>query len=433
MGHNISSAKLTRTGKLATLALLTAAVCYASPAQAALRIMPMGDSITFGQGSTTGNGYRGSLQTLLDGTTTSYDFVGTLQDGTGIDLDHYGIPGIKAHDFGNPNLSLRDQLNINSVFPTLQLAGNEPDTILLHIQTNSFNSFGGGNPAGTELNLLLRALTTTNPLSSHYIGADGNHEIVLAHILPKAGNTAAIVNGGVFDGLTEHRAKVMSTFDFNYGGGSNTNWANGISTIASLRSGVRLVDMFQIDINSLNIQGLLDEFGASLGITTLSQMHDVLSPEDDLLNGNASDWVDWVSNYDEVNNTFGLGTDGVNTDLYSAGDTIHPSDLGYAVMAQVWFNNMQLVLGDIDGDKFVGLTDINFVLNHWNQTVTPGDELLGDLTGDGFVGLDDLGVILVNWNSSTPPPADLIAAVIPEPAAFSIMAGFSLALLRRVR
>jgi len=439
MGHRLGLVNISRVRNLATLAMIASTLCVVGPAHAALRIMPLGDSITFGQGSTTGNGYRGPLQALLDGTTTAYDFVGTLQAGTGIDLDHYGIPGIKAHDFGNPNKSLRDQLDINSVFPTLQAGGNEPDTVLLHIQTNSFNGGGGGNPAGTELDRLLRALTTTNTGSAHYIGADGSHEILLAHIIPKAGNTTAPnTDGGTYAALTQHQARVKSSFDFNYGGPSNTSWVNGISTIATGRTQyigrVKLVDMFRIDVDSLNLQRLLDEFGASLGVTTLSEMRGVLSPDDDLLNGNTSDWVDWVRNYDEENNSFGLETDGVNTDLYSQGETIHPGDLGYAVMAQVWFDNMGLILGDINGDGFVGVDDINIVLSHWNQTVTPGDESQGELTGDSLVGVDDLNVILSNWNVGTvPPPAGLMANVIPEPGTFSIMAGFVLTLIRRVR
>ena len=405
-------------------------------AKAALKLMALGDSITFGSGSSTGNGYRGPLQTLLNGTNTDYDFVGTLQNGIGIDPDHYGISGIKAYDFGNTSKSLRDQLNINSVFPTLEGAGLEPDKILLHIQTNSFNGNGGGDPAGVELERLLRGLTITNPGSSHYIGANGDHDIILAHIIPKAGNTTQPnTDGGVYSALTQHRARVKSSFDFNYGGASNAQWANGIESVVASRSEfdgrIQLVDMFRIDVDSLDLQGLLNEFGSGLGITTVQEMRDILSPEDDLLNGNSADWVDWVLNYDEVNNTFGAGTDGVNTNLYAPSDTIHPGDLGYAVMAQVWFDALNLLAGDINGDGFVGLDDLNLVLVNWNQTVTPGDETRGELTGDGFVGVDDLNVILTHWNeSATPSPP----SIVPEPAAIGLL-GLPLVTLlhRRVR
>jgi len=423
------------------LGAMLAAMTIASPALAVVNhILPLGDSITFGVGSSNGNGYRGPLQALLHGTNTEFDMVGTLQNGTvDIDPDHFGISGIKAHDFGNPAKSLRDQLDIQTVFPTLDGLGQAPNTVLLHIGTNSFNGQGGGDPAGNELDRLLRALTTTNAGSSHYIGADGDHDIILARVMPKAGDTVAPnTDGGVYAALTQHQARVKSSFDYNYGGPSNLNWANGIETVATSRSQytgrISLVDMFRIDMQSLNLQSLLDGFGTALGITTTQEMYDILSPEDDLLNGNASDWVDWVLNYDEVNNTFGAGTDGVNLDIFAPGDTIHPGDLGFAVMAQVWFNvGLDLILGDINGDGFVGLTDINFVLANWNQNVTPGDETLGELTNDGFVGIDDLNIILSNWNAGTPPPPAAVSAIVPEPASLALSLVLCGGLMRRVR
>ncbi len=403
--------------------------------------MPLGDSITFGLGSTHGNGYRGYLQALLNGTNTDYDIVGTLQDGTlDIDRDHYGIPGIKAFDFGNVNKSLRDQLNINNVFPTLEAAGQTPDTILLHIQTNAFNGNGGGDPAGVELERLLRGLTITDPGSSHYIGLNSNPEIILARIIPKAGNPALPnTDGGVYSGLTQHQARVKSSFDFNYGGASNPQWANGIDTIVASRpefdGHIRVVDMFRIDVDTLNLQYLLNEFGSSLGITTTQELRDLISPEDDTLNGSPVDWVDWVMNYDEVNNTFGTGTDGVNSVLYAPGDTIHPSDLGYAIMAQIWFSQggLDKILGDIDGDGFVGLSDINIILSNWNQNVTAGDESMGELTNDGFVGIDDLNLVLSNWNAGTPPmPPGGSQVIVPEPTVVWLTgAGLGVLLRRR--
>jgi lysophospholipase L1-like esterase len=75
-------------------ALLTLA---ASPAIAQsttnLRIMPLGDSITAGFQSTTGNGYRGDLVTALSSQVATVDMVGTLNDGTMADPDHEGHSG----------------------------------------------------------------------------------------------------------------------------------------------------------------------------------------------------------------------------------------------------------------------------------------------------------------------------------------------------
>ena len=86
--------------------------------------------------------------------------------------------------------------------------------------------------------------------------------------------------------------------------------------------------------------------------------------------------------------------------------------------------------GDLNGDGFVGIDDLNIVLVHWNQSVTPGDLLLGDPTGEGFVGVDDLNVVLVNWNNGTP-PGD--GAAIPEPGALVLFAVGAPLILRRRR
>ena len=69
--------------------------------------------------------------------------------------------------------------------------------------------------------------------------------------------------------------------------------------------------------------------------------------------------------------------------------------------------------GDLDGDGFVGINDLNIVLANWNQNVPPANPL-ADPSGDGFVGIDDLNEVLGNWNAGTP-PADLSQTQIPEP------------------
>jgi hypothetical protein len=71
------------------------------------------------------------------------------------------------------------------------------------------------------------------------------------------------------------------------------------------------------------------------------------------------------------------------------------------------------LIGDLDGDGFVGIADLNIVLDHWNQTVTAGSLRSGDLDGDGFIGIEDLNAVLGTWNSSVPPPAS--DAAVPEP------------------
>ncbi len=67
------------------------------------------------------------------------------------------------------------------------------------------------------------------------------------------------------------------------------------------------------------------------------------------------------------------------------------------------------LVGDLDGDGFVGLDDLDIVLGSWNQNVPANS--IADPSGDGFVGLDDLDVVLGNWNAGTPPSEN----IVPEP------------------
>lgn len=68
--------------------------------------------------------------------------------------------------------------------------------------------------------------------------------------------------------------------------------------------------------------------------------------------------------------------------------------------------------GDLNGDGFVGITDLNIILTNWNQSVPPANST-ADPSGDGFVGILDLNLVLGNWNAGTPPTN---YAYIPEPA-----------------
>lgn len=77
---------------------------------------------------------------------------------------------------------------------------------------------------------------------------------------------------------------------------------------------------------------------------------------------------------------------------------------------------LQAIDGDLNGDGFVGIDDLNIVLGNWNLNVPPADPL-ADPSGDGFVGIDDLNVVLSNWNAGTPP----VTSSVPEPAGLALL------------
>ena len=87
-----------------------------------LRIMPLGDSITYGVGSRTFESYRTDLRRRLAGAGLDVDFVGSQTAGFGPDQDNEGHPG----------------------WTIAQIAGHvpdwldtyQPDAVLLHIGTN---------------------------------------------------------------------------------------------------------------------------------------------------------------------------------------------------------------------------------------------------------------------------------------------------------
>ena len=102
------------------------------------------------------------------------------------------------------------------------------------------------------------------------------------------------------------------------------------------------------------------------------------------------------------------------------------------------------LLGDLNGDGFVGQDDLNLILGKWGTNVTPGSFAMGDPSGDGFVGQDDLNILLGHWGQGMPPPnldgSSLSAAAVPEPSslalamlAFGMICGYRKRGRKRVR
>jgi len=86
--------------------------------------------------------------------------------------------------------------------------------------------------------------------------------------------------------------------------------------------------------------------------------------------------------------------------------------------------------GDLDGDGFVGQSDLNLILGNWGQSVPPADPL-ADPDGSGSVGQGDLNQVLSGWGQGTPPNVE----AVPEPATWLLfgLAGVGVLAARRVR
>lgn len=118
-----------------------------------IRIMPMGDSITFGSGGTAeSGGYRGTLYTLLNNAGYNVDFVGTQTGNSAnlLDRDHQGIGGWRI-----------DQLDANVAGWFNAIA--DPDVILLHIGTNDFGQGVDTANAINRLDALITKMATLRP------------------------------------------------------------------------------------------------------------------------------------------------------------------------------------------------------------------------------------------------------------------------------
>jgi len=79
--------------------------------------------------------------------------------------------------------------------------------------------------------------------------------------------------------------------------------------------------------------------------------------------------------------------------------------------------------GDLDGDGFIGLGDLDVLLANWGQTTSTGD-----VSGDGIVSTADLDIVRANWGLGTAP-----AGNVPEPGSAAALAIGGLLLTRHSR
>jgi lysophospholipase L1-like esterase len=130
-----------------TLFLLGLVLAFASTAwtetPAPIRIMPLGDSITYGTSSTGTVGYRRPLYQLLAGAGYSVDFVGSQTHGFPFDFDrnHEGHSGWRAGEI------------LDNITGWLNSA--PADVILLHIGTNDISQDEGAENPAVEIGEIL--------------------------------------------------------------------------------------------------------------------------------------------------------------------------------------------------------------------------------------------------------------------------------------
>ena len=128
---------------------------------ALIKIMPLGDSITYGVGSSTGGGYRLQLWDDLRVRGFPVDFVGSVKRGpASFDRENEGLPGWKINQIAAKVVTW--------------LMTYRPNIILLHIGTNDFFKNDDPAQAPARLSHLLNLITTTLP----------GVTVIVAQILP---------------------------------------------------------------------------------------------------------------------------------------------------------------------------------------------------------------------------------------------------------
>jgi lysophospholipase L1-like esterase len=145
---------------LAATGLTLTATAASAESNGGVRIMPLGDSITYGTG--TPGGYRIGLWRRLAAGKYTNDFVGSQSNGPASlwDHDHEGHPGWRI-----------DQIDANVVG---WLRTYKPHTVLLHIGTNDILQSYNVSTAPNRLSALIDHITATSPST----------EVFVAQIIP---------------------------------------------------------------------------------------------------------------------------------------------------------------------------------------------------------------------------------------------------------
>ncbi len=196
-------------------------------------------------------------------------------------------------------------------------------------------------------------------------------------------------------------------------------------------------DLLTIDFGSLPIGGVIDSgfdlfnLVQTLGFTADLDLDSILG------SGDTGELTTDLATFSGLaagsSNSFLASFDTSSAGSFSATYTLNLSDEDIAGAAnqvltlQLLGEVTAALVGDLDGDGFVGITDLNIVLGAWNQSVPPADPA-ADPSGDGFIGIEDLNIVLGNWNAGTPP-----GTAVPEPGVGLLLGLAGLSLISRRR
>ena len=306
----------------------------------------------------------------------------------------YNEDGGRARWSGLDNLQRRVQRELDTYTPsdtyyfslTSQVLTNELDL-------DGFVGIGFTN-TGPTVTLTDANLVSGSDLRGLLIGAAGDGVSGTDYVVRHVGSTGAVQNDIILDNIDQNDPDTGTPY-------------------------VRLT-MVRLDFN--------DDPGNPDGNSKLTIWQDpsVLTSEADATAAAAP----------LVFRTFALGTNADITHMTMTGiDYSRAASFDEPRFGTTWEDvaPVPVIPGDLNNDGYVGLDDLQPILDHWNQNVTVGDAMLGDISGpdgvpDGYVGLDDLQPVLDHWNEGTQPTP----SAIPEPAGLALLGlGAVMGLYRR--
>ncbi|KQX50019.1 hypothetical protein ASD33_15425 [Streptomyces sp. Root1304] len=377
-----------------------------------LAVMPLGDSITLGVGSSTGDGYRPGLWSKLQGHGSTVDFVGSMNSGTLPDTDHEGhsgwfIGGI--HD------------NIGS-----WLYRARPNVVTLKIGTNDINKNIDVANAPTRLKQLIDRIRASAPgitvaVATIVPNADSaaqarvvtynnavralvsGYQAQGAHV--ELADTSAVTVAELGDGLHPNNAgyaKIATAFYDAIARAAGKGWITENVVVKPALPEPTTVADADVDLDgdgrsdylvvgaNGNVRALLNKVGAN-GAIAWSDLGYVAS-------GSAG-WTGGQVRFADVDGDgrsdyLVVGANG-NVHAYrnsGTGTTVTWEDLGFIAAGSSGWTDSQIRFADYDGDRKADYVVIG---------AEGSARVLLNKGGDGYGGWADLGVVATGSSSWT--------------------------------
>ncbi|KAJ4402643.1 hypothetical protein N0V85_005263 [Neurospora sp. IMI 360204] len=148
----------------------------------ALRIMPLGASITYGQASTDGNGYRNALRNAIVKLGNPVNMVGSRKHGSMEDNEVEGWPGYRIHEV---------HAKARTAVPA-----NKPNVVLINAGTNDATGNLNISTAGDRMGAMIDEVFAASPRAVVILST------LIINMVPANEERVVIVNDQ-FRGLTQ--------------------------------------------------------------------------------------------------------------------------------------------------------------------------------------------------------------------------------------